>query len=121
MGEIKKYRRTLSAASLVGDEVVDQQGRDIGKIEELMIDVVTGRIAYAVLSFGGFLGIGDKLFAMPWSSLTVDETNKRFVCTVTKEQLERAPGFDKDNWPDMGDVAYGTSIYQHYGVQPYWD
>jgi hypothetical protein len=86
-----------------------------------MIDVVTGRIAYAVLSFGGLLGIGSKLFALPWSTLTVDETNKRFVCSVPKAQLERAPGFDKDQWPDMGDPIYGAQIYQHYGVRPYWD
>jgi sporulation protein YlmC with PRC-barrel domain len=121
MGEVKKYRRTLSAGSLIGDDVVDQTGRDIGKIEELMIDVVTGRVAYAVLSFGGFLGIGNKLFAMPWSTLTVDETNRRIVCSVPKERLEAAPGFDKDNWPDMGDMTYGINIHQHYGVQPYWD
>lgn len=121
MGETKKYRRTLSSSSLEGDDVVDSSGRNIGKIEDLMIDVVTGRVAYAVLSFGGLLGIGNKLFALPWSTLTVDETNKRFVCSVPKEQLERAPGFDKDNWPDLGDVTYGSSIYSHYGVQPYWD
>jgi sporulation protein YlmC with PRC-barrel domain len=121
MGEIRKYRRTLSSSSLVGDAVVDLSGKDVGKIEDLMIDVVTGRVAYAVLSFGGLFGIGGKLFAMPWSTLTVDETNKRIVCAVAKEQLERAPGFDKDTWPDMGDPTYGVSIHEHYGARPYWD
>jgi sporulation protein YlmC with PRC-barrel domain len=121
MGEVSKYRRTLGATTLVGDTVVDPAGTSIGKIEELMIDVVTGRVAYAVLSFGGFLGMGNKLFALPWASVTVDETNKRFVANVTRETLERAPGFDKDRWPDMSDPAYAAGIYQHYGAQPYWD
>ena len=99
MGEVKKYRRTLGATSLVGDTVVDPSGNDVGKIEELMIDVVTGRIAYAVLSFGGFLGMGDKLFALPWSSVTVDETNKRFVANVTRDSLERARASTRTGGP----------------------
>ena len=121
MGEVNKYRRTLGARTLTGDPVVDQAGNSIGSIEELMIDVVTGRVAYAVLSFGGFLGIGDKLFALPWTSLTVDETNKRFVANVSKETLEGAPGFDKDRWPDLSDPVYAAGIYRHYGAQPYWE
>src|SRR5438046_794174 len=121
MGEVKKYRRTLSASSLAGDKVVDQSGNEIGKIEELMIDVVSGRVAYAVLSFGGFMGLGNKLFALPWSAVSVDETNKRFVANVSKDTLERAPGFDKDKWPDMSDPVYAQGIYRHYGAQPYWE
>jgi sporulation protein YlmC with PRC-barrel domain len=115
-----KFRRTLSSSSLVGDQVVDVTGAKVGKIEDLMIDVLNGQIAYAVLSFGGFLGIGDKLFAIPWSRLTVDEGEKRFVINVTKETLETAPGFDKDNWPDMDDLEYANGIYAHYGATPYW-
>ena len=86
---MNKFRRTLGATTLVHDKVVNLAGQDIGRIEELMIDVTTGRVAYAVLSFGGFLGIGNKLFALPWSALTVDETKKRFVVNVTRDSLER--------------------------------
>jgi sporulation protein YlmC with PRC-barrel domain len=114
------YRRTLGAKTLTNDPVVDREGRDIGRIEELMIDVATGRVAYAVLSFGGFLGIGDKLFAIPWSQLVVDESRKRFVMDVSKETLKTAPGFDKDHWPDLGDLEYANGIYRHYGATPYW-
>ena len=120
MGTVKTYRRTLSASSLEGDKVVDRTGRDAGRIEELMIDVASGRVAYVVLSFGGLLGLGDKLFALPWSALTIDEANRRFVCDVTREQLEAAPGFDKDHWPDLGDLDYATGVYRHYGASPYW-
>lgn len=115
-----KYRRVLSASTLQGDRVVNSAGEDIGKIDEIMIDTPTGRIAYAVLSFGGFLGMGDKLFAIPWSRLALDEDNKRFLLNIDKDTLKQAPGFDKDNWPDMTDRTWGTGIYSYYHSEPYW-
>jgi sporulation protein YlmC with PRC-barrel domain len=111
---MKETRRTLSASSLSGDKVVDTRGEKIGKIEDIMIDVVDGKVAYAVLSFGGFLGLGDKLFALPWSALEVDEVNKNIVVDVSKEFLENAPGFDKDNWPDFADDAYRQQVDKYY-------
>ena len=117
----KRYRRVMSASSLTGDRVVNLAGEDIGKINEIMIDTPTGRIAYAVLSFGGFLGMGDKLFAIPWSRLSLDEGRKVFVLDVDRATLEKAPGFDKDNWPDMADHAWGNRIYTYYGSRPYWE
>lgn len=113
-------RHTLSASTLNGDQVVNAQGEDLGHIEDLMIDLNSGRISYAVLSFGGFLGMGDKLFAVPWESLQVDTENKRMIFNVTKERLENAPGFDKNNWPDFADRQWGESVYNYYGVEPYW-
>jgi sporulation protein YlmC with PRC-barrel domain len=113
--------RVLAADTLTGDKVVNLQNEDLGKIEHLMIDLGTGRIAYAVLSFGGFLGMGDKLFAIPWSALTVDTLEKRFILQVDKELLKRAPGFDKEQWPDMADRAWGTQVFKYYGAKPYWD
>lgn len=121
MGSTTNLRRVLSASSLVGDKVVNSAGEDLGKLDELMIDLQTGRIAYAVLSFGGFMGIGNKLFAIPWSRLSVDEVNQRMILDVDRDLLERAPGFDKDNWPDMSDPSFGSQIYSYYGTEPYWD
>ena len=112
--------RVLAADTLTGDKVVNLQKEDLGKIEHLMIDVERGRIAYAVLSFGGFLGMGDKLFAIPWSALTVDKVEKRFILKVDKEVLKRAPGFDKDKWPNMSDRTWGAGVYKYYGTSPYW-
>ena len=117
---MNKFRRTLGASTLRHDKVVNLAGEDIGRIEELMIDVTTGRVAYAVLSFGGFLGIGGKLFALPWSALTVDEAQKRFVVNVSHDALDKMPGFDKDNWPDLNDLEYATGVYRQWGVTPYW-
>lgn len=115
-----KFRRTLGASTLTHDRVVNLEGDDIGRIEELMIDVTTGRVAYAVLSFGGFLGVGAKLFALPWSALTVDEANQRFVVNVTHQMLEKTPGFDKDHWPDLNDLDYAAGVYRSWGSTPYW-
>lgn len=113
-----KFRRTLGASSLIHDKVINFEGQDIGQIEELMIDVTTGRVAYAVLSFGGFMGIGNKYFALPWSALTVDEVKKRFVVNATKEALDHMPGFDKEHWPDLGDLEHATGVYRPSVLHP---
>ena len=115
-----KFRRTLGATTLVGDRVVNLAGDAIGRIEELMVDVTTGRVASAVLSFGGFLGFGNKLFALPWTALTVDEGRRCFVVNVTRESLEKMPGFDKGHWPDLNDLEYATGVYHHWGATPHW-
>jgi sporulation protein YlmC with PRC-barrel domain len=108
------YRRTMSATSLTGDKVINGREEDLGKIEDIMLDVSNGRVAYAVLSFGGFLGMGDKLFAIPWTAMRLDEDRKCFVLDVDKETLKTAPGFDKDHWPDLGNEEYARSIQTHW-------
>lgn len=112
--------RVLSADTLTGDAVVNRRNEDLGKIEHLMIDLESGRVVYAVLSFGGFLGMGDKLFAIPWKALTADLSEKRFVLDVERKKLEEAPGFDKSDWPDMADRTWGEGVYKYYGAMPYW-
>src|ERR1700727_1636300 len=99
----KKFRSVLASSTLTGDPVRNAAGEDLGTIDEIMIDIPSGRVAYAVLSFGGFLGMGDKLFAVPWNAPKVDEDEQCFILNVDRRTIERAPGFDKDNWPDMGD------------------
>ena len=116
----KKFGIVLSASTLKGDKVVNHRGDDLGKIEEIMIDLDHGRVAYAVLSFGGFLGLGDKLFASPWQAFAVDTAQKRLVLDANREILEKAPGFDKTNWPDMADLAWGSNLYGYYGYKPDW-
>ena len=113
-------QRVLAADTLTGDKVVNRKKEDLGTIEHLMIDLENGRVAYAVLSFGGFLGMGDKLFAIPWSALTVDTVEKQFILNVDKAALENAPGFDKSNWPNMSDRTWGTTVSSYYDVKPYW-
>jgi sporulation protein YlmC with PRC-barrel domain len=117
----KKYRRVLAASTLAGDSVRNAAGDDLGKLDELMIDIPSGRVAYAVLSFGGVLRMGNKLFAVPWSALKVDQDEKCFILNVDKTKLENAPGFDKDKWPDMADSTWGSEVSRYYGVTPYWE
>ena len=114
-------RRVLSASTLAGDRVRNWAGEDLGKVDEIMIDIASGQVAYAVLSFGGVLHVGNKLFAVPWSALRVDEIEKCFILDADKRTLETAPGFDKDKWPDMADSTWGSEIFRHYGSTPYWE
>jgi hypothetical protein len=117
-----RYTDIVPAKKMViGSTVVNAKNEDLGKIEDLVLDAGAGRIAYAVLSFGGFLGMGDKYFAIPWNAFHFNLSEKRAVLNVDKKMLESAPGFDKDRWPNMAESQWGTSIYKHYGYTPYWE
>lgn len=113
--------RLMGADTLIGNAVCNADGDDLGEIKEIMLNVHSGRIEYAVLTFGGFLGFGEKLFALPWGALTLDTMNKRFVLNASREMLENAPGFDKDHWPDMANPQWVDEIHTYYGVKPYRD
>ncbi|MFP3883552.1 MAG: PRC-barrel domain-containing protein [Actinomycetota bacterium] len=113
--------QSLSASTIIGDEVHNLNGEELGHIEELVLDLNNGRVNYAVLSSGGFLGVGDKLFAIPWDLLTVDTDEEAVVLDLSKETLENAPGFDKDNWPNIHDRSWVGDVYRYYGREPYWE
>lgn len=111
----------VSASKIIGEAVENLQKENLGKIHELVLDAEDGRVAYAVLSFGGFLGMGNKLFAMPWKAFNFSTTENKLVLNVDKKKLENAPGFDKDaKWPDFADRTWGAGIYNYYGYEPYW-
>jgi sporulation protein YlmC with PRC-barrel domain len=105
----------MGANTLTGEDVYNLQEEKLGDIKEFMLDMNTGQVAYAVLSYGGFLGMGEKLFAVPWDSLRLDTINKCFVLDVDKDKLKNAPGFDKDDWPDMSDTTWQNSVRSFYG------
>lgn len=109
----------MGADTLIGDDVYNQKEENLGDIKEIMLDMRSGKVAYAVLSLGGFLGMGEKLFAVPWNVLKLDTANHRFVLNVDKETLETAPGFDKDDWPDMADPMWEKEVHSFYGTEPY--
>lgn len=106
----------LSSSTLIGEPVCNRAGEDLGKIEDIMLNVDDSKVRYAVLSFGGFLGMGDKLFAVPMDAMQLDERNERFVLDVPKEKLENAPGFDKDHWPNMADPTFCNQVNSFYGI-----
>lgn len=110
----------LSASTLEGTDVKNSAGDSLGDIKDLMVDLNTGRVAYAVIEFGGLFGIGSKLFAVPLQALKQDAEDKCFVLDTTKEALEQQPGFDKDHWPNFGDRKWQTAVHDHYKAKPYW-
>lgn len=106
----------LSSSSLSGTDVCNAKGEDLGKIEELMIDTTTGNVDYAVVSFGGFLGIGDKLFAVPLQAMKVNTDDKKLVLDESEERLKNAPGFDKDHWPTHADPKWSQEVRTYYNI-----
>ncbi len=114
-------RQPMSASSLTGDEIRNPQGDTLGSVHDIMIDCDTGRVAYVVMSSGGFLGLGNRLFAIPMAALKLDTQEKCMRLNASKELFETAEGFDKDSWPNMADPEWETSAHQHFGVTPYWE
>jgi sporulation protein YlmC with PRC-barrel domain len=110
----------FKGSDAVGMDIHNRQGDDLGELEDVMIDVNSGRVAYAVLGFGGVLGMGEKLFAVPWQSLSFNSQEKMFVLNVDKDKLKTAPGFDKNQWPDMTDVRWSKDVHTFYGSDPNW-
>lgn len=111
----------VSASKIIGEAVINRQDESLGKINEIVFDAKSGRVAYAVLSFGGFLGMGNKLFAMPWGAFEFSVTENKLILNVDKEKLKSAPGFDPAaKWPDFADRTWGSGIHTYYGYAPYW-
>jgi len=114
----------MDSAKIIGCNVENPKGENLGKIEGLMLDLNEGRILYAVLSFGGFLGMGDKLFPVPVDAISfrVDEKGKldRGILDVDKDTLKNAPGYDRNELPDWADRTYASRVYSHYGSTPWW-
>ena len=103
----------LTAASIIGDTVENIDGEKLGSIDNLMVNIKTGTVEYAVLEFGAFLGIGGKLFAIPFTELKLDPEKKVFLLDRDRDFLENLPGFDKSHWPDTNDHYYDD-------VNMYW-
>jgi sporulation protein YlmC with PRC-barrel domain len=106
----------MGAKTLIGDHVHNLQNEHLGEIKEFMLDMRTGQVAYAVMSSGGVLSLGAKLFAVPWEALRLDTANKRFTMDIAKERVENAPGFDTDHWPDMADRQWASQLHGYYGT-----
>lgn len=116
----------LRISEIVGVNVENPQGNNLGEISDVVVDPSDGTIAYAVLEAGGFLGLGEKFFAIPWRAfqVEVDDDDKydieKLILNVDKDRMQQAPGFDKDNWPNMADAQWGQSVHEYYGQQDYW-
>lgn len=116
----KSARGIVSTKDILGVKVINPKKENLGEIQEIVIEKVSGKIRYLVLSFGGFLGMGDKLFAIPWNAVHYNPVEDAFSLNMTKDKLNQAPGFDKNQPPDYSDQLWGEDIYKYYETTPYW-
>ncbi|APT58962.1 MAG: PRC-barrel domain containing protein [Azospirillum brasilense] len=112
--------RLISASKVEGTAVYNREGERLGTVEDVMLDKVSGKVAFAVMSFGGFLGIGEKYHPLPWSTLAYDTVQGGYVVDMTREQLQDAPSYGADEGIDFNDDAYGRRVYDYYKA-PYWN
>ena len=109
--------KMLSASTMKGQNVYNREGEHLGHIAEIMIDLQKGAVGYVVLSFGGIMGVGDKLFAIPYEDLTPNAERKCFFLQLAKDSLEDAPGFDKHHWPTNCDEVFEPNLHGQMGLQ----
>jgi hypothetical protein len=114
------HTRLISADKVEGTTVYNQTGDKVGTVANVMIDKLSGKVAYADMTFGGFLGMGDKHHALPWSVLTYSTDKDGYVVSLDKEKLENAPSYDPKEAPDWDDQTWGKEVHGYYGVAPYW-
>jgi sporulation protein YlmC with PRC-barrel domain len=119
---IKGERITVAQAdTLIGMDVENAQGQDLGEIDDLAINVKDGRIAYAALAYGGWLGLGENLAAVPWEALKLNMAERQFTLNLDKDKLQNAPRFAKNQWPQTLDNKWLSNMYAYYGARPYWE
>ncbi len=127
MSQLREFSNSpIKASTIIGTNVVNPKGDHLGDVKEIVIDPRTGKVAYAVVTFGGFLGLGEKLFAIPFSALEYNVTKSdlvgsEYILHVSRERLELAPGFDSDHWPLMSDEKWHRDIHTYYERMPYWE
>lgn len=109
----------VKTKEIIDVEVKNLQEEDLGTIEEIIIDKISGKVAYVVLNSGSFLGLGGKLFALPWNAIKYDTNKECFLLDVSKEEFKNAPGFDKSHWPNMADPTFANSITDFYQEKTY--
>jgi hypothetical protein len=117
---IEETDRLIASDKVEGTAVYNRQGERLGTVHNFMVDKSTGRVAYAVMSFGGFLGMGESYHPLPWRVLNYDTSQGGFVIDLDKSRLAKAPSYTASNVPNWSDRAYGSRIDDYYGMSPYW-
>jgi hypothetical protein len=120
MDAVRETTTLIAGDKVQGTTVYNTVGDNLGSIHDIMIDKKSGNVAYAIMSFGGFLGIGNEYRPLPWSVLKYDTNLGGYVVNLDKDRLEGAPAYDVDAEPEWGDRDYETKIHDYYGVGPYW-
>lgn len=110
---------TISAERVEGTDVYNAQGEHLGHIEDIILDKVSGKVVYAVMAFGGFLGIGEKYHPLPWSLLKYDDGKEGYIVPLDRSKLENAPTYSRDELR-FGERQWDQSVYSYYNTPPYW-
>ena len=111
----------ISSDKVEGTAVYDRRGEKLGSIHSVMIDKISGKVAYAVMSFGGFLGMGDSYHPLPWHVLTYDTGQGGYVVDLDRNKLEKAPTYATTETPNWSDRRWGQQVHDYYGARPYWE
>ncbi|KCZ52792.1 PRC-barrel domain-containing protein [Hyphomonas pacifica] len=120
MSDTRITNPLISCHRVEGTEVYNADGDRLGHIDSIMLDKRKGNVAYAVMSFGGFLGIGEEYHPLPWNALTYNDNLDAYVIRLSKEQLNAAPRLKRNEYERLQDHIYGKSVYAYYGAAPYW-
>jgi hypothetical protein len=120
MEALQETGNLIASDKVQGTSVYNADGETLGSIHDVMIDKPSGKVAYAIMSFGGFLGMGNQYHPLPWSVLKYDTNLGGYVVHLDKRRLEAGPAYDIDEEPAWGDRAYESKIHDYYGVGPYW-
>lgn len=112
---------SFRASKLIGMNIQNELGKSVGEVNDIVLDASTGKVRYLAVTYGGFLGLGNKMFAVPYEAFTChpdpdDRDETKLVLNVTQQQLEGAAGFDEDHWPDFGDTKFTNELDKRYGV-----
>ena len=110
----------ISADKVEGTAVYDRAGEKLGTIDKIMIDKISGKVPYAVMSFGGFLGMGESYHPLPWNVLDYDTNKGGYVVDLDPDLLKGAPTLGRDETVDWRDEAWNRRLHDYYGVTPYW-
>jgi hypothetical protein len=120
MEKVKETTSLIAGSKVTGTNVYNTVGESIGSIYDVMIDKKSGKVAYAVMSFGGFLGMGNEYHPLPWSTLKYDTGKEGYVVNLSKSKLEGAPHYPQGADPGWGNRDYESKLHSYYGVGPYW-
>jgi len=120
MTTVSGHTTAIRANRVIGTNVNDGTGHKIGEIEDIVLDKTSNTIMFAVVGFGGFLGMAEKYHPIPWSSLTYDGGQSAYVVSYTKEQLQAAPAASIDELTREDGIAFRDRSYEYYKARPYW-
>ncbi len=116
----KEIGRLISSDKVGGTSVENTNGDNLGHIRDIMIDKPSGKVGYAVLKYGSFLGMGGKLFALPWDQLKYDKERGAYIVDIPAETLKSAPSFEETSQPDWSDPSWNRSLHDYYGSGADW-